>query len=316
MEQHIARRTTASAKPSSHSSHDHRQSRRQSSVLAPQQQQQQQHSSSQRKSRHHEPRHESSKRRSTQPQQQPQQFAPVVTGAERAIGKGASLPVVDEKGQVWYDWEEKQEFTPLITVEHERSGWVNFPGAAGRRSSSSSHTHSHSDGEGDSESASPLRPAFPVPLPLPLHTVFDAFTFSRHGGGGDNASAATAAAIDPKDPMHGLQVPPGSRPRGKDRRIVRRADSLPSLLDRAEEKEAAAREFLDASFDPSKTMRAIQQQQQQQQQRQQVTAAAAASAVAPDASAVQNKQLAFGKRASMSVKGIKKLFSRKKSTSA
>jgi hypothetical protein len=259
-----------------------------------------------------------------------------VAGAERAIGKGASLPVVDEKGQVWYDWEEKQEFTPLITVEHERSGWVNFPGAtAARRSSSVSSSNTHSDGEGsdagyDIASASPIRPAFP--LPLPLHTVLDAFTFAGDSDGG-GGSARAAAAIDPKDPMHGLQVPPGSRPRGKDRRIVRRADSLPSLLDRAEEKEAAAREFLDASFDPVKAMCAIQQQQQQQQRRQQrrqqqqqqreqqqqhraITPTAIATAAVADASAAQNRQLAFSKRASISVKGFKKLFSRKKSTSA
>ena len=227
---------------------------------------------------------------------------------ERAIGKGASLPVVDEKGQVWYDWEEKQEFAPLIADEHERSGWVNFPGATGRRGSTTSST---SDGEGSDDGGEGL----PSPIRLPLHAVLDAFTFqpaaatttttttTNDPGGGGGGAGAGAAAVDrtAKDPLHGLQVPPGARPRGKERRVVRRADSLPAL-DQAE-KDAAAREFLDASFDPVKAMLAIQQQQQ-------------ATVGAGDASTAAHPKLVFGKRASMSMKGLKKIFSRKKSTSA
>ena len=331
MEQHIARRTTASAKPSplsSHHHHDHsrRQSRRKSSALSPPESQPQRHSTStdRRGVKHHESSHNSKPKSKSKPgNNRPtstQQVAPVVTSAERAIGKGASLPVVDEKGQVWYDWEEKQEFTPLITVEHEQSGWVNFPGAAGRNSSV---TSSSSSDEGcDGTSASPIRPAFP--LSLPLHTVLDAFTFAggaghgtgagTGGGGGGGGSALAAAPVDPRDPIHGLQAPPGARPRGKDRRIVRRVDSLPSLPDRAEQKEAAAREFLDASFNPVEAMCAMQQQQQQRQRQRQQPQEHHATVATEDASTAQNKQLGFSKRASMSMKGFKKIFSRKKST--
>ena len=334
MEQHIARRTTASAKPSPLSPPHHqsrRQSRQNSALLHPQKQSQRHSSSTDRSSsRHHDevtPTTKTKTKTSNRPTPT-QQLAPAVTSAERAIGKGASLPVVDEKGQVWYDWEEKQEFTPLITVEHERSGWVNFPGATGRSSSiTSSSGDEGGDGGCDSTSASPIRPAFPLSFPLPLHTVLDAFTFAGDGagagagpgtgtgggGGGGGGGAPAAVTVDPKDPLHGLQMPPGTRPRGKDRRIVRRVDSLPSLLDQAEQKEAAAREFFDASFDPVQAMRMMQQQQQQPRQQQDATAATAAT---EEASTAENKQLAFSKRASMSMKGFKKIFSRKKSTSA
>ena len=335
MEQHIARRTTASAKPSPlspHHHHDHsrRQSRRKSSALAPPESQPRHSSSTDRRgAKHHESSHNSKPKSKSKSSNNPptsiQQLAPVVTSADRAIGQGASLPVVDEKGQVWYDWEEKQEFTPLITVEHEQSGWVNFPGATGRSSSVTSSSSGDERDGFDSASASPIRPAFP--LTLPLHTVLDAFTFAGAGdgtgtgagtgtgGGGGGGSAPAAATVDPRDPLHSLQAPPGARPRGKDRRFVRRVDSLPSLLDRAEQKEAAAREFFDASFDPVEAMCAMQQQQQQQQQRQQPPERHATAAT-EDASTAQNKQLGFSKRASMSMKGFKKMFSRKKSTSA
>ena len=269
------------------------------------------------------------RRTQTQPTQQ---LTPILTTTERAIGKGASLPVVDEKGQVWFDWEEKQEFAPLITVEHERSGWVNFPGATTGRSGSFSSTSD--DGEGtDSDEG------LPSPIRLPLHAVLDAFTFqpgvaaaaaaaAAGGGGGGGARTGTGAAIgtgvvtataaaaagDAKDPLlHGLQAPSGARPRGKDRRVVRRADSLPALDQEAKaNKDAAAREFLDASFDPVQAMLVIQHQQQQ------ASVAAAATAATTDASVAthNNKQLAFGKRTSMSMKGLKKIFLRKKSTSA
>jgi hypothetical protein len=113
---------------------------------------------------------------------------------------------------------------------------------------------------------------------------------------------------------------PKARPRGKDRRVVRRADSLPALDHAANgnantthaEKDAAAREFLDASFDPVTAMLAIQQHQQQASV---VAATTAATPATADASAAHSK-LVFGKRASMSMKGLKKLFLRKKSTSA
>ena len=306
MDEHIARRTTSSAKPSKPSplSPHHHQSRRQSrhpGSTTKQQQQQQQQQQHPRKSEHHES-SKNDKRRT-------QQFTPVLTTTEREIGKGASLPVVDEKGHVWYDWEEKQEFAPLITVEHERSGWVNFPGATtGRRGSMSSTSD---DGEGSDGGE-----GLPSPIRLPLHSVLDAFTFqpaAAGGGAGVGAGAATVvAAVDPKDkaPLPGLQVPPGTRPRGKDRRVVRRADSLPALDHAKAAKDAAAREFLDASFDPVKAMLVIQHQQQQHPPGVVVVVAPA------DASGADNKLAAFGKRPGMSMKGLKKIFSRKKSTSA
>ena len=339
MEEHIARRTTsAAAKPSSplspphHSRRQSRQSHQSSRDTRDTRKQHPQHHppssarSGQRRSEHHN--HQSStnldkRRTQTQPTQQ---LTPILTTTERAIGKGASLPVVDEKGQVWFDWEEKQEFAPLITVEHERSGWVNFPGATTGRSGSFSSTTSDDDDDGEGTDE-----GFPSPIRLPLHAVLDAFTFqpaaataAAGGGGGGGArtgaietgtgvvtAAVAAAAADAKDPLlHGLQVPSGARPRGKDRRVVRRADSLPALDQEAKaNKDAAAREFLDASFDPVQAMLAIQHQQQQ--------ASVVAAAATTDASAAaHNKQLAFGKRASMSMKGLKKMFLRKKSTSA
>lgn len=333
IESHMARRTTPSAKPSplSPPHHHYHESRKRNKSSKPtrsstQQQQQQQQASppSRRESKQQQPSHEH--HRPTQ------HLTPVLTAAERDICRGASLPVVDEKGQIWYDWEEKQEYTPLISVEHERSGWVNFPGGVGRSGSSSSN----SDGEeSDCESppSSPITPA----LPLPLHMVLDAFSFpppppspspSAVGGGARPPRAAPPAAaaatativVDPKDPMHGLQVPPGDRPRGKARRIVRRADSLPALprvnSPNEAEKEAAAREFLDASFDAAQAMLAVQQHQQQQQQRQQQQAQQAAAAADATASSPDHNKLAFGKRASISMKSLKKLIFRKKPPTA
>lgn len=306
IEQHIARRATAAAaKPSPLSPHhhyhqqsSHRQSRQTSASTRDTRKTQQHATSTSSPSGRRKSEHQDQERTTRRPE-----FAPVLA-VERDVGRGASLPVVDEKGQVWYDWEERQEWTPLITVEHERSGWVNFPGAIRSGSTSSSNSDDGEGSDGDDGLPSPITPA----ITLPLHRVLDAFTFqpppAAGGGGGGPATAAVATVVvDPKDPLHGLQVPTGERPRGKARRVVRRADSLPALVQA--NKDAAAREFLDASFDTVQAMRAQQQLQQQQH----ATAAA-------DASTAHNNnrnKLAF---ASMSMKGLKKMFSRKKSTSA
>jgi hypothetical protein len=227
---------------------------------------------------------------------------------------------------VWYDWEEKQEYAPLITGEDERSGWVNFPGAVGRGSGGGGGSSSSSDGEGSDDnddrygSSSPVKPAFP------LHEALDAFTFHQRppaaagAGAGAGAGAAGAGAptititVDPTDPiLHGdlLQVPPGERPRGKDRRIVRRADSLPAIQNQQQqqqqaEKDAAAREFLDASFDPVKALLTIQQS----------TADAPPNNNSKNNNSDSVHSLHNKKRGSISMKGLKKMIFRKKSTSA
>jgi hypothetical protein len=339
IEEHLARRTTPAVKPSPLSPHHHHNSRRKSrhssAVLGDrdarhrqQQQQQQQspllpHSASSpslpstgtRESIRSRSNNSNSNSNSNNESHRNRPTPPVLAAAAERdnIGKGASLPVVDEKGQVWLDWEEKQEYAPLLTDENERSGWVDFPGAAVVRSSSTGSNNSHnsrSDGSSDA-SGSSVKP----PLTLPLHAILDAFTFQTTPA----LALALAPTPAPKDPLHGLQVPPGARPRGKDRRIVRRADSLPMLLVQAEaevkekEKEAAAREFLDASFDPVKGMLAMQLQHP--------TATVSASAI--DASPAHQQQqqqqnngkLGFGARASVSMKGLKKMIFRKKSTS-
>lgn len=60
------------------------------------------------------------------------------------IGKGHNLPVVDEQGQVWLDWEEKQEFEALMSDQDEtETSWVDFQQQQGRESDEESAERAH-----------------------------------------------------------------------------------------------------------------------------------------------------------------------------
>ena len=62
------------------------------------------------------------------------------------VGKGHNLPVVDEQGQVWLDWEEKQEFESLMSDQDEnQTSWVDFQQQQGRESDDESAERAHYD---------------------------------------------------------------------------------------------------------------------------------------------------------------------------
>ncbi|KIM32842.1 hypothetical protein M408DRAFT_6262 [Serendipita vermifera MAFF 305830] len=171
--------------------------------------------------------------------------SPASTGRDQIaseIGRGRNLPVVDEQGQVWLDWEERQEYVSLMEGRPDNivSDWVGFPSptADGGRDSS------------DEESTS--RRLFD----RPSRQLLEAFSF------GNESSAA------PRNQHHEDMVPPDQpvapRPRGNQRiRRVRtseslRAGSAPLVIPPVPsqhhpirpDEDAAAQEFLQSSFDP------------------------------------------------------------------
>ncbi|PVG04778.1 hypothetical protein CPB86DRAFT_665152, partial [Serendipita vermifera] len=161
------------------------------------------------------------------------------------VGRGHSLPVVDEKGQVWMDWEEKQEYAGLMeetrTGVDESGDWVNFKPTDGR----------------ESEDESPKRIYDPSSRQL-----LDAFAFR------DNASTSSP-------PLSELAPDqPAPRPKGKARiRRVRTSESLragsapivippvPSQHHTNKPNDDAVQEFVQASFDPPSFLSAATQEE-------------------------------------------------------
>lgn len=149
---------------------------------------------------------------------------------ESEIGRGNNLPVVDEKGQVWMDWEEKQEFAGLIEEQTDDSGWVGFTGA-----------------ERDSDEESTKRP-----FDVPSRQLLEAFSFQP-------ASSSINTRTD--DLIAPDQL--GTRPKGKARiRRVKTSESLragsapivippiPSQHHTNHLDKDAVQEFVESSFDP------------------------------------------------------------------
>jgi hypothetical protein len=151
------------------------------------------------------------------------------------IGRGHNLPVVDEQGQIWLDWEERQEYVSLMDQKPDNAGgWVGFPTPTDGR-------------ESDEESAK--RPYDPPSLQL-----LEAFTFQDE---------STPAAPHNHDDLIAPDQPI-PRPKGKARiRRVRtseslRAGSTPIVIPPVPSQhhpirpddDGAAEEFLQSSFNP------------------------------------------------------------------
>jgi len=151
------------------------------------------------------------------------------------IGRGHNLPVVDEQGQIWLDWEEKQEYIGLMDERGDTAGgWVGFPNPQDGR-------------ESDEESVK--RPHDPQ-----SRALLDAFTFQ--GGSTSGGTHTHDDSIPPDEPI--------PRPKGKARiRRVRtseslRAGSAPIVIPPVPSQhhpiqvseEDAAEEFFRSSFDP------------------------------------------------------------------
>jgi hypothetical protein len=148
---------------------------------------------------------------------------------ESEVGRGHNLPVVDEQGQVWMDWEERQEFAGLVNQRNDDSDWVGFAGT-----------------ERDSDEESTKRTFDP-----PSRQLLEAFSFQT-------ASTSTNRIADVISPDQ-----PNARPRGKARiRRVKTSESLragsapivippvPSQHHTNQLDPDAVQEFVESSFDP------------------------------------------------------------------
>ncbi|KAG8840511.1 hypothetical protein FRB91_005984 [Serendipita sp. 411] len=170
------------------------------------------------------------------------------------VGKGHNLPVVDEQGQVWLDWEEKQEFTGLME-DHanggdDENGWVGFPSPDGGR---------ESDEESTMMKNRPYDPS--------SRQLLEAFTFSAPSSSPAAAAASTSASASThrrEEMVAPDQQLPMTRPRGTARiRRVKTSESLragsapivippiPSAHHPMNHSSSdAMQEFVDASFHP------------------------------------------------------------------
>jgi hypothetical protein len=149
---------------------------------------------------------------------------------ESDVGRGNNLPVVDEQGHVWMDWEEKQEFAGLMDKRNDVGDWVGFPGT-----------------ERDSDEESTKRT-----FEAPSRQLLDAFSFQP---------ASTSTNHSPEELIAPDQ--PNPRPRGKARiRRVKTSESLragsapivippvPSQHHTNQLDSDAIQEFVESSFDP------------------------------------------------------------------
>lgn len=149
---------------------------------------------------------------------------------ESEVGRGHNLPVVDEKGHVWMDWEERQEFAGLMDQRIDAGDWVGFAGT-----------------ERDSDEESTKRT-----FDAPSRQLLDAFSFQT-------ASTSTNRT---SDELVGPDQP-NPRPRGNARiRRVKTSESLragsapivippvPSQHHTNQLDPDAVQEFVESSFDP------------------------------------------------------------------
>ena len=175
--------------------------------------------------------------------------SPASTGRDQVtseIGRGRNLPVVDEQGQVWLDWEERQEYVSLMEERRDNAvgDWVGFP-------SPTADVRNGGDSSSDEESKRPYEP--------PSRQFLEAFSFADDSGAPRhrNRYDEDADAIAPDQPRQ-------PRPKGKQRiRRVRtseslRAGSAPIVIPPVPsqhhpirpDEDVAAQEFLASSFDP------------------------------------------------------------------
>jgi len=164
--------------------------------------------------------------------------SPASTGRDQIqseIGRGRNLPVVDEQGQVWLDWEERQEYVSLMEDRPDNAvnDWVGFPSPADGR---------------DSDEESSKRP-----YETHSRQFLEAFSFTNESS--------------PAPRSHDDSIPPDQpimRPKGKQRiRRVRTSESLrtgsaPIVIPPVPSQhhpirpddDIAAQEFLQSSFNP------------------------------------------------------------------
>ncbi|KAG8822195.1 hypothetical protein FRC17_009635, partial [Serendipita sp. 399] len=175
------------------------------------------------------------------------------------VGKGHSLPVVDEQGQVWLDWEEKQEYMGLMEDHHakeqgDESGWVDFPSPDGANGGGAGANGRESDDESISKNRQD---------DLTSRQLLEAFTF----GGPSSSSSSNPRRHHAEELVAPDQPVTMTRPRGSARiRRVRTSESLragsapivippiPSahhpIHTRNESGSDAMQEFVDSSFRP------------------------------------------------------------------
>lgn len=152
------------------------------------------------------------------------------------FGTGVNLPMIDERGAIWADYIEKQEFTKLINPEEE-SAWIDFQSPEGRESDEESINREH-----------------PPPPPSP-RDVLAAFSFGEQGPSG--ARQSRESLIAPDQP-----IASGSRGRTRPRRVRTEESLRPSTAPAVippipsahpvyhQAEPGDVEEFIGTSFDP------------------------------------------------------------------